>query len=108
MALTISIKWVVCLVDQHKKDLAKPGEKHRDRESRYSSARHKMQVNKADMMRARPTLLIIILIFQEALNNELAKVYYEELLKQNQVEYYDYDYQYEERDPEYYYYYYYE
>ena len=67
-----------------------------------------MQVNKADMMRARPTLLIIILIFQEALNNELAKVYYEELLKQNQVDYYDYDYQYEERDPEYYYYYYYE
>jgi len=44
---------------------------------------------------------------QEALNNELAKVYYEEFLeKNNAVEYYDdyEDYLYDE--PDYYYYYY--
>ena len=107
--LSCSIKGRVCFVEQQqKKDLAKLGEKPRDRESRYSSARHKMQVNKADMTRSRPTPTIIILIFQEALRQELAKVYYEELLQQNQVDYYDYDYAYDDRDPEYYYYYYYE
>lgn len=75
--------------EQHKKDLAKQKEKHGDRDSSFNSARHKMQ---------------------EALNNELAKVYYEEFdEKNNAVEYYayedDYHYHYDD-EPDYYYYYY--
>jgi len=75
--------------EQRKADLAKQKEKQQDRESRLHSARHKMQ---------------------EALNNELAKVYYEEFLqKNNAVDYYDDDYFYDdELEPDYYYYYYYD
>jgi len=70
--------------EQHKKDLAKQKEKHGDRDSSFNSARHKMQ---------------------EALNNELAKVYYEEFLEKNNAVEYNYDdYYYDE--PDYYYYYY--
>ena len=69
---------------------------------------------KCRLIRQQPaehfSLLIFIFLFQEALNNELAKVYYEEFLqKNNAVDYYDDDYFYDdELEPDYYYYYYYD
>ena len=68
---------------------------------------------KCRLIRQQPakhfSLLIFIFLFQEALNNELAKVYYEEFLeKNNAVEYYDdyFYYDYMNDKPDYYYYYY--